>query len=100
MPYGNDGTFTPEDFVNRLNHDLANDLGNLLNRTVAMINKYEGGVIPTYEAGVTDFDASLEETAKTTMANYHQLMDDLHLSDALAEIWKLIARTNKYIDRN
>ncbi|GAX08806.1 methionyl-tRNA synthetase [Secundilactobacillus silagincola] len=98
MPYGNDGTFTPEDFVDRLNYDLANDLGNLLNRTVAMINKYEDGVIPAFESGVTDFDASLEETAETTMANYHKLMDDLHLSDALAEVWKLIARTNKYID--
>lgn len=49
MPYGNDGSFTPEDFVDRLNYDLANDLGNLLNRTVAMINKYEDGVLPTYE---------------------------------------------------
>lgn len=98
MPYGNDGTFTPEDFVDRLNYDLANDLGNLLNRTVAMINKYEDGVVPAYEAGVTEFDADLEATSATTIANYHKLMDDLHMSDALAEIWKLIARTNKYID--
>ena len=98
MPYGNDGTFTPEDFVDRLNYDLANDLGNLLNRTVAMINKYEDGVVPAYEAGVTEFDADLEATSATTTANYHKLMDELHMSDALAEIWKLIARTNKYID--
>lgn len=98
MPYGNDGTFTPEDFVDRLNYDLANDLGNLLNRTVAMINKYEDGTVPAYEAGVTEFDADLETTSATTIANYHKLMDDLHMSDALAEVWKLIARTNKYID--
>ncbi|MTV82971.1 methionine--tRNA ligase [Secundilactobacillus folii] len=98
MPFGNDGSFTPEDFVDRLNYDLANDLGNLLNRTVAMINKYEDGVVPAYQAGVTDFDASLEATTVETLANFHQQMDDLHLSDALGEIWKLIARTNKYID--
>lgn len=98
MPYGNDGTFTPEDFVDRLNYDLANDLGNLLNRTVAMINKYEGGVIPTFTSGVTDFDADLEATSAATLASYHEMMDDLHMSDALAEVWKLIARTNKYID--
>jgi methionyl-tRNA synthetase len=48
MPYGNDGNFTPEDFISKINFDLANDLGNLLNRTVAMINKYEGGVIPNF----------------------------------------------------
>lgn len=98
MPYGNDGTFTPEDFVDRLNYDLANDLGNLLNRTVAMINKYEDGVLPAFEAGVTDFDADLEAVSETTLANYHDLMGKLHFADALAEVWKLIARTNKYID--
>ncbi|KRK46994.1 methionine--tRNA ligase [Secundilactobacillus kimchicus] len=98
MPYGNDGTFTPEDFVDRLNYDLANDLGNLLNRTVAMINKYEGGQIPAFVSNVTAFDADLEAVAETTIKNYHNFMDDLHFADALAEVWKLISRTNKYID--
>lgn len=98
MPYGNDGVFTPEDFVDKINYDLANDLGNLLNRTVAMINKYEGGVIPTFKSGVTAFDEDLESTAATVITNYRELMNSLHFSDALSEIWKLVSRSNKYID--
>ncbi|GEL15669.1 methionine--tRNA ligase [Pediococcus cellicola] len=98
MPYGNDGVFTPEDFIDKINYDLANDLGNLLNRTVAMINKYEGGTIPTFKAGVTQFDQDLETTAHSVITNYRQLMNDLHFSDALSEIWKLVSRSNKYID--
>ena len=98
MPYGNDGVFTPEDFVDKINYDLANDLGNLLNRTVAMINKYEGGVIPTLKSGVTQFDKDLETTAATVITNYRELMNSLHFSDALSEIWKLVSRSNKYID--
>ncbi|MFB9769566.1 methionine--tRNA ligase [Lactiplantibacillus modestisalitolerans] len=98
MPYGNDGLFTPEDFVARVNYDLANDLGNLLNRTVAMINKYEDGKLPAFKAGVTDFDADLEAVAATTITDYNAQMDDLHLADALGSVWKLVARSNKYID--
>jgi len=98
MPYGNDGNFTPEDFVNRLNYDLANDLGNLLNRTVAMINKYEDGKLPEFKSGMTEFDADLEQTSADVIKNYHTLMDQMHFADALSEIWKLVARTNKYID--
>ncbi|PWF99334.1 methionine--tRNA ligase [Levilactobacillus bambusae] len=98
IPYGNDGVFTPEDFVDRINYDLANDLGNLLNRTIAMINKYEGGEVPSFVSGVTNFDADLENTAAETITNFDHLMDTLHFSDALAEIWKLVSRTNKYID--
>lgn len=99
MPYANDGLFTPEDFIDRLNFDLANDLGNLLNRTVSMINKYDGGILPAYKAGVNEADKELEETAATVIANYKQLMNDLHFSDALAETWKLVSQTNKYIDQ-
>ncbi|WP_439001751.1 methionine--tRNA ligase [Pediococcus damnosus] len=98
MPYGNDGVFTPEDFVDKINYDLANDLGNLLNRTVAMINKYEDGVIPTFKPGVTEFDEDLENTAATVVTNYRELMNSLHFSDALSEVWKLVSRSNKYID--
>lgn len=98
IPFGRDGIFTPEDFVERINYDLANDLGNLLNRTVAMINKYEGGKVPALDAGTTEFDASLEEAAKTAVTAYNENMDKLQFSDALDAAWRLVARANKYID--
>ncbi|KRM24516.1 methionine--tRNA ligase [Latilactobacillus graminis] len=98
IPFGNDGTFTPEDFVSRINYDLANDLGNLLNRTVAMINKYDNGAVPTYQADVTPFDADLQKTAAETIEHYTNLMDQLKFSDALDTVWQLISRANKYID--
>ncbi|KRM58977.1 hypothetical protein C5L31_000733 [Secundilactobacillus malefermentans] len=98
MPYGNDGIFTPEDFVDRINYDLANDLGNLLNRTIAMINKYEDGNVPTFISNVTEYDQDLENVAAETVVNFGKLMDSLHFADAIAEVWKLVARTNKYID--
>lgn len=98
IPFGNDGVFTPEDFVSRINYDLANDLGNLLNRTIAMINKYNGGQVPAYQADVTDFDADLQATADQVIRQYQQLMDQLKFSDALDTVWQLISRANKYID--
>lgn len=98
VPFGNDGVFTPEDFVSRVNFDLANDLGNLLNRTVAMINKYDGGKIPALKGNVTEFDGDLGQTAEDTITEYTELMDKMEFSDGLNAIWKLVARTNKYID--
>ena len=98
IPLGNDGTFTPEDFVSRINYDLANDLGNLLNRTIAMINKYDNGAVPAYQADVTPFDADLQKTAAQTIEQYTSLMDQLKFSDALDTVWQLISRANKYID--
>ncbi|KRM55869.1 methionine--tRNA ligase [Lacticaseibacillus sharpeae] len=98
IPFGRDGIFTPEDYVEKINYDLANDLGNLLNRTVAMINKYEDGVVPALDAGHTDFDASLEEAAATSVKQYGEFMDKLQFSDALDAAWRLVARANKYID--
>ncbi|KRN27912.1 metS protein [Lactobacillus selangorensis] len=98
IPFGNDGIFTPEDFVSRINYDLANDLGNLLNRTVAMINKYDGGQVPTYTPEVTDYDADLESVAGDVIVNYNDLMDGMKFSDALGEVWRLVRRANKYID--
>lgn len=98
MPFGNDGIFTPEDFVSKLNYDLANDLGNLLNRTVAMINKYEDGVIPALNTGKTEFDADLVRVANEAIAGYNDHMSGVRTSDALGEVWKLISRANKYID--
>lgn len=98
VPFGNDGIFTPEDFIGKINFDLANDLGNLLNRTVAMINKYRGGQIPELKSGVTAFDKDLEDVAANTIKNFEEQMDSVHFSNALDEVWKLVARSNKYID--
>ncbi|MHC9537033.1 methionine--tRNA ligase [Dellaglioa sp. BT-FLS60] len=98
VPFGNDGVFTPEDFVSRVNFDLANDLGNLLNRTVAMINKYDAGKIPALTGNVTEFDGDLGQTAEDVITEYTELMDKMEFSDGLNVIWKLVARTNKYID--
>lgn len=98
VPFGNDGVFTPEDFIGKINFDLANDLGNLLNRTVAMINKYRGGQIPELKSEVTAFDKDLEDVAANTIKNFEEQMDSVHFSNALDEVWKLVARSNKYID--
>lgn len=97
ISFGQDGIFTPEDFVGRINFDLANDLGNLLNRTVSMINKYNDGRIEATTA-TTDFDESLEEVVTDTVAHFHEAMDKFEFNVALADVWTLIARTNKYID--
>lgn len=98
VPFGADGTFTPESFVERVNHDLANDLGNLLNRTIVMIDKYFSGTIPAYVVGATEFDDSLLETVQTTVAKYEDAMEKMEFSIALSAVWQLISRTNKYID--
>jgi len=98
VPFGSDGVFTPEDFVSRLNYDLANDLGNLLNRTVAMINKYCDGLVPDYASKVTPFDSELSTTAANVVGRYHEAMDKMEFSTALSEVWTLISRANKYID--
>ncbi|MBM7689587.1 methionine--tRNA ligase [Enterococcus ureilyticus] len=98
IPFGSDGVFTPEDFVSRLNYDLANDLGNLLNRTIAMINKYCEGQVPTYASKVTPFDSELSTTAANVIGKYHESMEKMEFNTAIAEVWTLISRANKYID--
>ena len=98
IPFGADGVFTPEDFVARVNYDLANDLGNLLNRTIAMINKYCDGVVPKYASQVTDFDSELSTTAADVIGKYNKAMEKLEFNIALSEVWRLISRANKYID--
>ena len=98
LPFGQDGVFSPESFVERVNFDLANDLGNLLNRTVSMINKYFGGEIPAYVGQVTEFDQTLEDFIQSTVEKVEKNFEDMQFSIVLADIWALVARTNKYID--
>lgn len=98
LPVGSDGTFTPEDYVGRINYELANDLGNLLNRTVAMINKYFEGEVPVYVENVTDFDADLAAVVADNLAQYHKQMNAVDYPRALEAVWNIISRTNKYID--
>ena len=96
--FGSDGSFSPEQFVERVNADLANSYGNLLNRTISMIGKYFDGVVPEYKGHVTEFDASLESVIDLTISNYESLMDDLKVTDAIAMVNELVNRANKYID--
>lgn len=98
IPFGSDGIFTPEDFVERVNFDLANDLGNLLNRTISMINQYQNGNVASVASKQDELGQDLIRVAKQTIKDYQDRMNNLHFSQALDSIWKLIARANKYID--
>lgn len=98
LPFGQDGVFSPESFVERVNFDLANDLGNLLNRTVSMINKYFDGVVPDYKGQVTAFDEELESFIATTIHKVETNFEKMQFSLVLSDIWALVSRTNKYID--
>ena len=98
LPFGSDGVFTPEAFVERTNFDLANDLGNLVNRTISMINKYFQGELPAYQGPKYELDEDMEALALETVKNFHDNMESFQFSVALSTVWKLISRTNKYID--
>lgn len=97
IPFGSDGTFSNEALITRINSDLANDLGNLVSRTVAMVNKYFGGTIHT-ERTAGEFDEDLIALATATKAKVEAYADEMQFSQALTELWALISRTNKYID--
>lgn len=99
MPFENDGVITWELMVERINSELANTLGNLVNRTVSMVNKYFGGVVTnTNNSGSENFDDELIELAKTTADRVIKKMEDYRIADAITEIFTLFKRCNKYID--
>ncbi|MDO4912691.1 MAG: methionine--tRNA ligase [Lactobacillus sp.] len=98
LPFGQDGSFTPEDFVERMNFDLANDLGNLLNRTVSMINQYQDGHVAAVSEDQDEFGQDLAKVANETIQKYQEQMDKYHFAQALETVWTLVRRTNKYID--
>ncbi len=97
VPFGSDGVFSNEALINRINSDLANDLGNLVSRTVAMIDRYFGGTIPE-ERLEGEYDGDLKRVVMETPGRVEELMDQLQFGSALAEIWKAVSRTNKYVD--
>ncbi|MCB2291260.1 methionine--tRNA ligase [Clostridium sp. CS001] len=97
IPFGSDGIFTSEIFIKKTNSDLANDLGNLLSRTVTMIEKYFDGIIPAPK-DVADVDNELIELALAVPVKVEKSLENLKLPEALDHIWALIRRTNKYID--
>ena len=97
IPFGNDGVYTNESLLKRINGDLSNDLGNLVSRTTAMINQYFGGILPSSEE-YTDLDCEVIALANATFDNVKKYIDLIDVPSALGEVFKLIQRANKYID--
>jgi len=98
VAFGSDGKYSTEALIQRINSDLANDLGNLLNRTVSMVEQYFDGVIPVPDK-TADVDNDLKEYALQTLGKMEEYMDNLKFTNALEELWNFVRRTNKYIDQ-
>jgi len=100
IPFGQDGVFSLESFITRINNDLANDLGNLVSRTLTMAERYFGGVLPEPSAMDDSSDSILRSIALNTPEAVEAAMEQLKISDALTELWQLVRQSNKYIDEN
>ena len=98
VPFGENGTFTPEQFVLRINVDLANNIGNLLNRTVSMIEKYYSGTIPAFPGDLDAIDEEVSSLLRTTISAYETLNDNLQVTEAYARVMELVGRANKDIE--
>ena len=96
--FGDNGQFTPEQFIERTNMDLVNNYGNLLSRTCSMIIKYFNGIVPEYQKSKTAFDDELDELITSTISNYETLSEKLEITQATAAVMNLLSRANKYIE--